>query len=99
LPERFALFPSHPNPLRLFASNAETRIVYQLPERAHVTLTLFDLLGRQVKTLVDAEREAGTFTAGWNGRDANGALLPSGTYLYIMQAGEFRMARKLLLVK
>jgi lysophospholipase L1-like esterase len=96
-PDGFMLHPNYPNPLRPAA--AETRIVYQLQERAFVTLTIYDLLGREIKTLVEQKREAGTYEARWNGRDANGNLLPSGTYLYIMQAGEFRRARKLLLVK
>lgn len=99
LPERFVLYPSHPNPLRIFAANAEARIVYALPERAHVTLALYDLLGRRVKILVDAEREAGTYEVAWSGRDASGQLLPSGTYLYTMQARDFSSAKKLLLVK
>jgi len=98
-PKGFALQPNYPNPFRAAAASAETRIVYQLQERAFVTLTIYDLLGREIKTLVAQKRDAGTYEARWNGRDANGNLLPSGTYLYMLQAGEFRSARKLLLVK
>jgi len=98
-PQRFVLHPNYPNPFRAAAANAETRIVYQLQERAFVKLTIYDLLGREINTLVAQKREAGTYEARWNGRDAHGNLLSSGTYLYMLQAGEFRAARKLLLVK
>jgi flagellar hook assembly protein FlgD len=99
LPEQFALYPNYPNPLRLSAFNAETRFVYQLPKRAHVKLTLYDLLGREVLILVDAEREPGAHEAAWNGRDATGALLPSGTYIYRLETIRFSISKKLLLVK
>ena len=97
-PQGFVLQPNYPNPFRV-AANAETRIVYQLQERAFVTLTIYDLLGRQINALVAQRREAGTYEARWDGRDANGNLLPSGTYLYMLRAGEFKASRKLLLVK
>lgn len=98
-PKGFALQPNYPNPFRVAAANAETRIVYELQDRAFVQLAIYDLLGREIKTLVAQKREAGSYEARWDGRDANGNPLPSGTYLYMLQAGEFRAARKLLLVK
>jgi hypothetical protein len=98
-PEDFALMPNYPNPLRLSASNAETRLVYQLPERAHVKLALYDVLGREVMILVDAEREPGTHAIAWNGRDAAGAVLPSGIYIYRLVAERFSSSQRLLLIK
>jgi hypothetical protein len=94
LPERFVLLPNYPNPF-----NVETRIVYQLPERSHVKLTLHDLMGREVKILANEEREAGTHQVEWDGRDVRGNPLPSGIYIYSLQAGSFRSSKKLLLVK
>jgi len=99
LPEYFTLHSNYPNPLRAFASNAETRIVYELPERSHVKLALYDLLGREIKILVNEERDIGTHEVGWNGRDANGNSLASGTYIVTIQARGFRSSKKLLLVK
>jgi hypothetical protein len=93
-PERFMLLPNYPNPF-----NAETRIVFQLPERSHVKLVLRDLMGRELKILANEEREAGTHEVGWDGRDASGNPLPSGIYIYSLQAGNFRSSKKLLLVK
>ena len=87
-PEHFALYPNYPNPLQLSAPQAETRLVYQLPERAHVKLALYDLLGREIRVLVNEERDAGTYEVRWNGRDARGNPLPSGTYIYILVKGE-----------
>ncbi|MGH7454200.1 MAG: DUF7594 domain-containing protein, partial [bacterium] len=98
-PEDFALLPNYPNPLRLSAFNAETRLVYQLPERAHVKLALYDILGREVMVLVDAEREPGTHEVAWNGRDAAGALLPSGIYIYRLVTQRFSSTQRLLLIK
>jgi hypothetical protein len=99
VPENFALLPNYPNPLRLSAFNAETRLVYQLPERAHVKLALYDVLGREVMILIDAEREPGTHEVAWNGRDATGALLPSGIYIYRLVTERFSSSQRLLLIK
>jgi hypothetical protein len=94
LPERFTLLPNYPNPF-----NAGTRIAYQLSERSHVKLVLRDLMGRELKILANEEQEAGTHEAGWDGRDASGNALPSGIYIFSLQAGSFRSSKKLLLVK
>jgi hypothetical protein len=98
-PKDFALSPNYPNPLRLSAFNAETRLVYQLPERAQVKLALYDVLGREVMILVDAEREPGVHAIAWNGRDASGALLPSGIYIFRMVTQRFSSSQRLLLIK
>ncbi len=89
LPEAFALWGNYPNPF-----GQSTTIRYALPERSRVVLTVYDLLGRKVATLVDAERPAGVHTARWSA-----AGLPSGTYLYRLEAGRFAGARTMILVK
>jgi flagellar hook assembly protein FlgD len=88
------LLPNYPNPF-----NAATRIAYQLPERSHVKLVLRDLMGRELRILANEEREAGTHEVGWDGRDASDSPLPSGVYIYSLQAGSFRSSKKLLIVK
>lgn len=85
----YALFQNHPNPF-----NPATLIRFSLPERAHVTLRVYDLLGREVATLVDGENPAGIYSANF---DARG--LASGLYIYRLTAGKFIEARKMSLTK
>lgn len=93
-PTDYGLSQSYPNPF-----NPETFIEYQLPEPSHVSLKIYDLMGREVRTLVNDERAAGYHRVTWDGRDEAGLKLHSGIYLYRMQAGDFVQARKILLVK
>jgi serine protease AprX len=98
----FMLSRNYPNPF-----NPGTRIDFQLPEQSHVTMTVLDLLGRTVKTIVDGDFPAsgGTnYTAVWDGRDASGAVAASGVYFYRMHAvgasgTSIRQTMKMMLVK
>jgi hypothetical protein len=102
LPQAFLLSASYPNPLHLAAREAETIIRYQLPAMAageHVTLTIFDVLGREVRTLVDEAYRPGHFSARWDGRDREGRLATSGVYFYKLSAGNVSQVRKLMLVR
>ncbi|NUN69797.1 MAG: right-handed parallel beta-helix repeat-containing protein [Bacteroidetes bacterium] len=99
VPETFGLSQNYPNPF-----NPSTAIAYQLPRDAHVRLTVYSMLGQQVRTLVDAPLSAGYHTMQWSGTDDHGAPLASGVYLYRLEAsaiGErlFVQTRKMLLVK
>jgi len=76
-PGDFFLGLNYPNPF-----NPETRIHYLLPEQGRVQLKVFDLLGREVATLVDDNRAAGSHTAAWNGRHSDGTQASSGVYMY-----------------
>jgi hypothetical protein len=98
-PDRIVLYPNYPNPLRVSASNAQTKIVYQLPQRAQVTLALYDLLGRELKIFVDNAQEAGTYHVSWDGRDDNGILVPSGVYVYRLRVGHSVSAKTLVIVR
>jgi hypothetical protein len=91
---RFALAQNTPNPF-----NPQTEIRFELPQRTHASLRVFDLRGRLVKTLLDGPREAGPQTIVWDGRDARGARVASGVYLYQLRAGEKVEQRKMTLVK
>jgi hypothetical protein len=88
-PERFELHQNYPNPF-----NPTTEIRYQTSEVSHVTLKVYDLLGREVATLVDGVEEAGYKAVRFN---AGG--LSSGVYLYQLKAGGFVASRKLLVLK
>jgi len=89
VPEKVLLHQNYPNPF-----NPSTTIKYGLPERSHVTLTIFNTLGQQVATLVDGETEAGYHEVKFDAPH-----LPSGVYLYRLQAGDRLEVRKALLMK
>jgi hypothetical protein len=93
-PERFGLNQNAPNPF-----NPSTNIAYELPEPAEVKLAIYNLLGQEVRTLVNGPVEAGYYTATWDGRDAGGRQVASGIYLYRIQAGKFVQARRMMLLK
>jgi hypothetical protein len=94
LPDDFELAQNYPNPF-----NPITHIAFSLPERAHVTLEIFNVLGRRVMTLVDSELPAGKHRVTWGGADASGIPVASGVYFYRIRAGDYAKSRKMLLVK
>ena len=88
-PRTYALYQNYPNPF-----NPVTEIVFELPTSVHAKLTVFDLLGREVKTLVN-----GTLPAGKHMVNFDAAALPSGVYVYRLNAGSFQQSRKLMLLR
>jgi len=93
LPDRFALLQNYPNPF-----NPETEIRYDLPKASRVTLTIFNLAGQAVRTLVDGNIPAGSHAANWNGRNDRGRRVAGGIYFYRLQAGKFVQTRKMILL-
>jgi hypothetical protein len=89
VPQTFALEQNYPNPF-----NPSTAISYQLPVAGNVSLKVFDMLGKEVATLVNARQEAGAYTVNFNANN-----LSSGVYFYRLQAGNFVQTRKMMLVK
>ena len=90
----FSLAPAFPNPF-----NASTTINYTLPTLAPVKLVVYNMMGQQVKTLIDGTQIAGHHTAVWDGRDAHGSVVSSGIYIYRIKAGDFLEHRKMVLLK
>ncbi|MDD8016918.1 MAG: glycoside hydrolase family 3 N-terminal domain-containing protein [Bacteroidota bacterium] len=88
-PDVFHLSQNYPNPF-----NPTTTIEYQIPKQSFVTLKIFDLLGREVATLVNEKKLTGNYFVQFNGRQ-----LPSGVYFYRIQAGNFVETKKMLVVK
>ena len=93
-PSAFALDGNYPNPVR-----AQTTIAFDLPEQTDVTLSVYDVMGRKVATLVDQSMPAGSHDVAWQGRGQNGQALASGVYFVRLQAGERMAIRRLTIVR
>ncbi len=89
LPAYFSLSQNYPNPF-----NPTTVIGYELPVNSLMTVKVFDVLGREVETLVNECQNAGSHSV-----TLNAANLPSGVYFYRLEAGSFRETKKLVLIK
>jgi|GEM_PF-1309137 len=94
LPQTISLGQNYPNPF-----NPTTSISYSLQEPAVVRLTVFDVLGRQVRTLVNEGRNTGDHSVFWDGRDDAGSAVASGAYFYELRSETFQAARKMLLLQ
>ncbi len=88
-PKKFELSQNYPNPF-----NPTTTISYNIPEATNVKLTIFNILGQEIKTLVNEFNEAGVHTVNFNASELN-----SGLYIYKLQAGTFTQTRKMTLIK
>jgi hypothetical protein len=94
LPRTFDLLQNYPNPF-----NPETTINYQLPQDSDVKITVFNMLGQKVATLVDKKQTAGRYSVIWDGRNVRGLPVATGVYFYRMQAKDFVKSVKMLLIK
>ena len=94
-PAAFALTSNYPNPF-----NPATTIQYALPQAADVQLTVYNVVGQVVRTLVAEHQSAGRYLVTWDATDDSGHRLSSGLYFYSLQAGdEFHAVKKMLLFK
>ncbi|MBN1348767.1 T9SS type A sorting domain-containing protein [candidate division KSB1 bacterium] len=96
-PNDLSLLQNFPNPF-----NPATEIRYNLPAGGSnrlVSLTIYDVLGRQVKGLVEARQSAGQYKVTWDGTDMLGQRVPSGVYVVTVQVGNFKQNRKMILMK
>ncbi len=98
-PREYALLPIYPNPLRTLAPQVETVIHYQLPNSSSVTLRVLNVLGQEIRRLVDVEQAAGYYTVRWDGTTATNRIAASGIYLVRIEAGGFVATQKLLLIR
>jgi len=89
------LEPAYPNPF-----NPETSFTYKLTEDGEVTLSVMNLMGQRVATIVNGEfQRAGSYYRTWNGLDTNGRNAPSGVYLLLLETGTKRQMQKVMLVR
>tara|TARA_B100000686_G_scaffold111291_1_gene118554 strand:+ start:6974 stop:9316 length:2343 start_codon:yes stop_codon:yes gene_type:complete len=93
-PQVFALHQNYPNPF-----NPTTTLKYDLPEDAMVNITIYDMIGRVVKTMVNSQQNTGFKSVRWNATNDNGSPVSAGLYLYTIQAGEFKKTKKMVLLK
>ena len=93
-PKEFALNQNYPNPF-----NPTTNISYQLQNNSSVSLVIYDVLGRKIKTLVSEQQSPGYYSVMWNGRNEMGIKVNSGVYVYTLKAGQLLESRKMLLMK
>jgi len=83
------LYQNYPNPF-----NPSTKIKYQIPNESKVVITLYDILGKEIETLVNGSKEPGTYEL-----ELNAHSLASGTYIYKLVAGDFVESKKMILLK
>ena len=94
LPLEFALGQNYPNPF-----NPTTKIQYALANDAFVNISIYDLMGRSIKSLINIEQAAGFYEINWDATNNNGELVPAGMYFYMIQAGTFKSTKKMVLLK
>ena len=85
----FNILQNYPNPF-----NPSTKIRYSVPQSLNVVIKVFDILGNEIETLINEEKQARTYEITWNAID-----LPSGVYFYQLRAGNFVETKKMLLLK
>ena len=89
IPTEYKLKPATPNPF-----NPVTTISYDLPKNSHVRLVIYDILGREIRKLVDGYKEKGSHSAHFDGTN-----LSSGVYIILFEAGDYTRSSKIMLVK
>jgi DNA-binding beta-propeller fold protein YncE len=94
MPTSFDMAQNYPNPF-----NPTTTIKYQLPKVSDVKLVIYNILGQQVRTLLNGQIEAGYHSVVWDGRNETGQSVASGIYIYRFEAGDFQKTMKLLILR
>ena len=89
VPTKYFLSNNFPNPF-----NPSTTLKYSIPKESAVIIKVYDILGKEIETLVNEEKPIGTYEVTWNAEN-----LSSGVYFYCLQAGDFVQTKKLILLK
>jgi len=94
VPKSYSLGQNFPNPF-----NPSTTLLYSLKQAGHVQLSIYNILGQNVRTLVDEYQDANTYTKVWDGCDDSGQPVASGIYMYRIKSGDFTDIKKMVLMK
>jgi hypothetical protein len=94
VPVEFHLYPNFPNPF-----NPETTIRYGVPQKGHVKLSVFNILGQQIRILVEKNQLPGYYEVIWDGCDGMGNRVASGVYIYRLEACAKIATRKMVVLK
>jgi hypothetical protein len=94
LPTTFSFSQNYPNPF-----NPATIIEFALPKSTCVSIRIFDVVGSEIRMVLDETLGSGYHKARWDGKDAAGNAVPSGVYFFKMQAGDFVAVRKAVLIQ
>jgi hypothetical protein len=94
VPYTFSLSQNYPNPF-----NPSTTVEYQLAHTTNVSIVVYDVLGKEIRTLVDGKKKAGLYTVSWDGTDNAGSRVSSGVYFYKMAALGYTKIQKMMLLK
>ena len=94
IPTEFALQQNYPNPF-----NPSTQIQFALPTNSTVSISIYDVMGREVRQLVNKEVSAGYHSTLWNATNDLGSPVAAGVYIYTISAGEYRAVKKMILLK
>ena len=94
LPTEFTLYQNYPNPF-----NPTTQIKYDLPSDSYVNITIYDVMGRKIKSLFNNKQTSGYHSLRWDATNDIGESVSAGMYIYTIQAGEYRSTKKMVLLK
>ncbi len=94
VPSRFALAQNYPNPF-----NPGTTIEYTIPDKAKISLQVFNMLGQRIRTLFEGQRDSGSYVARWNGLNDAGTEVAAGVYFLRMKSDDVVLSRRMLLLK
>ena len=94
IPNSLVVYPSYPNPF-----NSNTTILYEVFDQNVIEMSIFDISGNHVNTLINELKPPGKYSFSWNGEDSNNQIVPSGLYYCVVTASGFRDAQKIILLK
>ena len=94
IPHRYALYQNYPNPF-----NSQTKIGFDLPESAWVRLSIYNILGQKIRTLVNEKKKIGHHIMFWDGKNGNNQVVGSGVYLFQFQANNYSRTNKAVFLK
>ena len=91
---QFKLHQNYPNPF-----NPSTSIDFTVPQKSNLRISIYDILGREVKELFNGVKESGDHTIRWNGMDNSSKVVGTGMYFYVLETDNFRVAKKMAFLK